>query len=108
MNYTIQIRTVQQQEKLQKVHPEVQSQTPTGLSSSSHVYRCLSTDGGKRIQLVTKRDNTRRMFQMQKKREVSSARLEVSPCTSLRRLALESDDLSRSALRATTFPCMEN
>jgi len=52
MSYTIQIRTVRQQEKLQKVHPEGQSQTPTGLSSSSHVYWCLSTDGGQRIQLV--------------------------------------------------------
>jgi len=48
------------------------------------------------------------MFQLQKKREVSSARLEVSPCKPLRHLAQESDDLSRSALRATTFPCIEN
>jgi hypothetical protein len=71
MSYTIQIRTLQQQEKLHKVHSEVQSQTPTGLSASSHVYRSLSTDGGQRIQLVTKRDNSRRMFQLQKKREVS-------------------------------------
>ena len=71
MSYTIQIRTLQQQEKLQKVHSELESQTPTGSSSGSHVYRSLSTDGGKRIQLVTKRDNSRRMFQLQKKREVS-------------------------------------
>jgi len=54
MSYTIQIRTLQQQEKLQKVHSELESQTPTGSSSGSHVYRSLSTDGGKRIQLVKK------------------------------------------------------
>jgi len=67
MSYTIQIRTLQQQEKLQKVHSEVQSQTPTGLSFSSHVHRSLSNDGEQRIQLVTKRDNSRRMFQLEKK-----------------------------------------
>jgi len=71
MSYTILIRTLQQQEKLQQVHSEVKMQTPTGLSSGSHVYRSLSTGGGQWTQLVTKTDNSRRMFQLQKKREVS-------------------------------------
>jgi hypothetical protein len=70
MRYTIHSRTLQKQEKLQKVHCEVQSQTPTSMSPRSHVHRSLSSDGEQRIQLVTKRDNPRRMFQLQKKREV--------------------------------------